>query len=1063
MGKVNPGSLKDWRDGDVVMAADYKQERELLRVAINDNFDRLIKQVVVQNANGQTKSTANLDEALNILRFKEGANVTLSLDPATATLTIAVTYENSSVGTAAIADGAVTTVKVANSAINTIKIANNAVTEPKIANNAVSTRTIQNGSVTEPKMSDNSISTRTIQSKAVTEGKLNDAAVITRTIADRAVSTAKLADRSVTEAKIQVGALDNRYYTESEVDAKLANKTDKTGDHQGTWHGLRVEDIDPDGFDAARITALEKRLDDEEVRDFTISNRLSVVHTDQATPLHITKLEGRTVVNRLGKQGNFYNAGDWTWWGGSRTVENNVLTLTGNGSSNIPQIMASGGIGNVPSVGDALLLRVKITARTEGIKSLRTYLYRDGYGRFGEKVIDLPTPNKTYHLVSAFPVTQSLIDAWDKTDPSFGVRVAFTTEDAASAEGKSVDIEQVALYDIPSADVSLDEAALDAKYPYVDSMQNLSGFYLKRYGKNLFNAAEFVANNSSHYTMGADSSSIVKPAGVLDNRAWNNVFMFRLLPNTTYTLSVGTPSVPIQSNNNATSNGHGGNSRVTFTTDAAGLHGFKFAANIPEEVVVTDIMLNIGAEPLPFEPQNNDYLYADVELASNTNGTVKDVLEYRDGRYWKVKQFNQVVLDGRWEWTHAGSYDGFRTIRIPKGSGFAQDREWSGDGVVGVKYDGSILNVNNASLSPDTIGIGVWSNPNEPNSDFLLSVKNYDAGWDPDVNPNSNAIKAFLNGWRAITDNGTKYTHWVSILNPNPNNVVTDEDYVASVKAPGWTGWATLQYQLADSVVEEVTDKVEGAISLYEGDNQVEMGEAVVVREKITAFNGIPNGYAEFNHITLSPLNYPAKEFIQLYENDSHKKINVIITGTHSYGKVRGRISPIELYDPSATYTITYIAEPYQLSSAAQSVDVQYTANVKTALDRNIQDVADLSTRVSTFPSIYARKHQEQWIQPTLLNGWSGVARYYKDELGTVHVMCSISGGIAMSGAVLFVLPEGYRPDISPSRTFVAYTNTSAPTPDIAFVDVHTDGRVRIASSEFKNPTFAFSISFRAR
>lgn len=1017
MGKVNPGSLKDWRDGDVVMAADYKQERELLRVAINDNFDRLIKQVVVQNANGQTKSTANLDEALNILRFKEGANVTLSLDPATATLTITVTYENSSVGTAAIADGAVTTVKVANSAINTIKIANNAVTEPKVANNAVSTRTIQNGSVTEPKMSDNSISTRTIQSKAVTEGKLNDAAVITRTIADRAVNTAKLADRSVTEAKIQVGALDNRYYTESEVDAKLANKTDKTGDHQGTWHGLRVEDIDPDGFDAARITALEKRLDDEEVRNFTISNRLSVVHTDQATPLHLKRLEGRTVVNHV----PLFDSGMWEIATNHTVLSATELEVEGNtttppqGQTTFILERAKPNTTYTLSVDKDDGIRVNFTPR-DASNNVLSYNPIDGT----ERSRTITTPSNVDNIVISIDANLRL--------GTFRVRNVILVEHSQPQE-------------------------------FVVGMKNLSGFYMKRYGKNLlppFNEWDFIYSGSTiidsyKLILNAESSFLINDVYVkvpkntdLRLSAIHDGVMTVLGDDNQLILSSANPTIVFNS-------GNYDKLIVRFGNGNLGIGTYYFENPI----------LSLGSEPIPFEPQNSDYLFADVELASNANA--KDVLEYRDGRYWKVKQFNQVVLDGRWEWTHAGGFNGFRTIRIPKGSGFAQDREWSGDGVVGVKYDGSILNVNNASLSPDTIGIGVWSNPDEPNSDFLLSVKNYDAGWDPDVNPNSNAIKALLNGWRAITDNGTKYTHWVSILNPNPNNVVTDEDYVASVKAPGWTGWATLQYQLADPVVEEVTDKVEGAISLYEGDNLVEMGEAVVVREKITAFNGMPNGYAEFNHTTLSPLNYPTKEFIQLYENDSHKKINVIITGTHSYGKVRGRISPIELYDPSATYTITYIAEPYQLSSAAQSVDVQYTANVKTALDRNIQDVADLSTRVSTFPSIYARKHQEQWIQPTLLNGWSGVARYYKDELGTVHVMCSISGGIAMSGAVLFVLPEGYRPDISPSRTFVAYTNTSAPTPDIAFVDVHTDGRVRIASSEFKNPTFAFSISFRAR
>lgn len=1025
MGKVNPGSLKDWRDGDVVMAADYKQERELLRVAINDNFDRLIKQVVVQNANGQTKSTANLDEALNILRFKEGANVTLSLDPATATLTIAVTYENSSVGTAAIADGAVTTVKVANSAINTIKIANNAVTEPKMANNAVSTRTIQNGSVTEPKMSDNSISTRTIQSKAVTEGKLNDAAVTTRTIADRAVNTAKLADRSVTEAKIQVGALDNRYYTEAEVDAKLANKTDKTGDHQGTWHGLRVEDIDPDGFDAARITALEKQLGDNDVRDLTINERLSVIHADRSTPLNLQKLEGRTVVNHV----PLFDSGLWEIAANHTVLSTTELEVEGN-TTTPPQ----------------------------------------GQTAF---ILERAKPNTTYTL------------SVDKDD---GIRVNFTPRDASNnvlsynpIDGAARSRTITTPSNVDNISISIDAnlrlgtfrvrnvILVEHSQPqeFVAGMKNLSGFYLKRYGENLIPPfSEWNLHANAEVESSYDLKLVATGTGQLSE------VVIPCLPNTTYTLSSDHNDAFVTVFNldenkdtiNFLPSPQGELEKVFVTEPNARYVRVRFSNGTlgAGTYYLKNPMLNLGSEPLPFKPQNNDYLIADVELASNANA--KDVLEYRDGRYWKVKQFNQVVLDGSLDWRRTGTLDNYRIIAVSKANGVALDRLYGAFPNV-VRYDGLMLIP--GALSTDganVVGAGVWNDPDNPIDSLAITVANTDSGWISGVEPNSNAVKALMNGWRATANNGTRYTYWVPIL--NPSNVVNDEGYVANNKAPGWTGWATLQYQLADSVVEDVTDKVEGAISLHDGDNLVEMGEAVVVREDATPSQSSTGEFWIINDTSsmhaASALRYPVEDFIYVYRNGQIDTNWEKFTGTNTNGKWKLRI-PSNLYDPSASYSVTYIAEPYQYSTNAESVDVQYTANVKTALDRTIQDVADLSTRVSTIPSIYARKGQEPWIEPTLLNDWSGVARYYKDEFGTVHVTCNISGGLLMSGVVLFVLPEGYRPDISPSRKFVAYTNTSAPTPDIAFVDVHTDGRVRVASSEFKNPTFAFSISFRAK
>lgn len=55
---------------------------------------------------------------------------------------------------------------------------------------------------------------------------------------DQSVTTPKIADAAVTTEKIATGALDGRYYTEAEVDAKLAEN--KNGDHAGTWQGFEA-------------------------------------------------------------------------------------------------------------------------------------------------------------------------------------------------------------------------------------------------------------------------------------------------------------------------------------------------------------------------------------------------------------------------------------------------------------------------------------------------------------------------------------------------------------------------------------------------------------------------------------------------------------------------------------------------------------------------------------------------------------------------------------------------------------------------------------------------------
>ncbi|WP_195430880.1 hypothetical protein [Clostridium sp. D46t1_190503_E9] len=60
---------------------------------------------------------------------------------------------------------------------------------------------------------------------------------------------------------------------------------------------------------------------------------------------------------------------------------------------------------------------------------------------------------------------------------------------------------------------------------------------------------------------------------------------------------------------------------------------------------------------------------------------------------------------------------------------------------------------------------------------------------------------------------------------------------------------------------------------------------------------------------------------------------------------------------------------------------------------------------------------QEEWIEPTLLNGWTNHdinIRYKKDKFGRVTIHGSVKGGVV--GSPTFILPVGYRP-FKPIRT----------------------------------------------
>lgn len=101
------------------------------------------------------------------------------------------------IGTAAIADAAVTYDKIKNKAVGSAKLADNAVSAQKIATNAVQERQIFDGSVTQSKLAAESVSTAKLVANAVTPEKLAQSAVTTEKIAAGAVTGEKVSYKAL--------------------------------------------------------------------------------------------------------------------------------------------------------------------------------------------------------------------------------------------------------------------------------------------------------------------------------------------------------------------------------------------------------------------------------------------------------------------------------------------------------------------------------------------------------------------------------------------------------------------------------------------------------------------------------------------------------------------------------------------------------------------------------------------------------------------------------------------------------------------------------------------------
>ena len=190
-----------------------------------------------------------------------------------------------SVTTAKLADEAVTRVKIAESAVTTTRLDDGAVTRAKLSTNAVDTNQLENDAVTRAK----------IGNSAVGKDELGASAVQTVNIANKAVTGAKVADKTITAANIADGVIPDS----DEVYGSNTIRKDDTGVlklrapdlNSGFWGRSADDSIVPLGSDDP-ANAVPARLTEVRSNDIRIGAKLSDVVYEASGPQGSPEVEG---------------------------------------------------------------------------------------------------------------------------------------------------------------------------------------------------------------------------------------------------------------------------------------------------------------------------------------------------------------------------------------------------------------------------------------------------------------------------------------------------------------------------------------------------------------------------------------------------------------------------------------------------------------------------------------------------------------------------------------------------------------------------------------------------
>jgi hypothetical protein len=769
------------------------------------------------------------------------------------------------------------------------------------------------------------------------------------------------------------------------------------------------------GETAAQVSRIKERLDTEQRKSVTLEPGLQIINAERASAFKLEGLKGRTLVNLLGRDGNCESTARWLLFQGAVSTDPVNKTESSNG---IKLTVTSGSF----ATGTAL--------NTINAKANKFYI----------AVVDAKNGNATNasFYVNGLTATKGVnstsdatkfVPLWRAYAPTSDVVASVIIQTNSSATGQFAYFDAVRFYEITAAEYtaldSMTPKQVAAKYPYVDSVTPVRNPYAIRYGENLlppfYEYVPALSGTSTLYIRTPYEADLLTTA---TTQPWNT--FIPIVAGETYTLSYESSDPATAYINLQWIDDYG--SPLGYSPKNENGQTVQAPANaVRAKILVTAIaagtfifrnpMLTIGTTAKPFKPREDAMFALQTDLyADPVTGANADEVFERDGQYFKLAKWGHVIVNDKFTYEKlAGTETGYKQVYVLN---LISPLPVT-NGAFMTKYDGKILTrVEGNKTTADLFGIHSTAGT------LYVTISNTDSGWGDSYTPTADEIKAYFMGWTMFNGavgtgldnspdvptnnvyNGTGTKWWARRSDGVARSWADATNTLPTTQAPYWTPYQ-LVYQLATATVEPVTS--EGQLTFIEGNNQIEVGTGIVLREYAPITKNSP--VAAAMNDSSYPSKYKVEKFIRAYKNGKYDPAWYAST-LNPYGLEKARINWAD-FDETAAYSVTYLMlDTFQVAPFVGSL----SDNEKALLMDLVEDVQQASARLSVVESKKAEKDVPAWITPTLLNGWINYSSayqpigYYKDSQGIVRLRGLISSGTSNTGTFVFNLPKGYRP-----------------------------------------------------